>query len=115
MSKVRLADGSTLAHGQIVRNVARDGAPKRLTDPTPGVGMKRQTTGDLHPYLHGQSVDDTASDKLCMGQQVPVHSGMGSKTMSTRGTDGDGFGILGDAGPASWRSPAHGLDRVGKK
>lgn len=98
MSKVtNLSDGYTLTpHGQLIRdaNIARDGAPKRLTAPAPGPGMHRVTTGGLHPYLHGQSVDDSTCDKLCMGKQVPVHSGMGSKTMSTRGTDGDGFGHL---------------------
>ncbi len=59
-------------------NLARAGSPKKLTDPAIAHGQKRQTKGELHPYLHGQSVDDepntTKSYEDC--KPVPVHSGM---------------------------------------
>jgi hypothetical protein len=60
--------------------------------------MHRATTGTVHPYLHGQAVDDETCDKLHVGKQVPIHSGMTSKTLEHRGKDGDGFEHLQKAG-----------------
>jgi hypothetical protein len=55
----------------------RNGAPKRTADVATVPGQKRQTTGDLHPYLHGQTQDDSAPDKAGhSGTNVPIHSGM---------------------------------------
>lgn len=76
------------AHG----DMARAGAAKRLTDPAPAFGQKRQTKGSLHPYAHGQAVDDEVSDKLHAGKQVPAHPGMASHT--SRGAEANGFDTL---------------------
>src|SRR4051812_49018515 len=44
-------------------NLARDGGAKNIADAPIKPGMTRQTHGDLHPYLHGQSVDDEPMQK----------------------------------------------------
>jgi cytochrome c5 len=75
--------------------MARDGAPKKLTVAAPVVGHKRQTSGDLHPYLHGQTVDDSVPQKSHT-KPVPVHPGMASHT--DRGENiGNGPAVLHDA------------------
>jgi hypothetical protein len=44
-------------------NLARDGAQKNIKAAPITPGMKRQTTGELHPYLHGQCVEDEPLQK----------------------------------------------------
>jgi hypothetical protein len=62
---------------------ARNGAAKRLTNPAITHGMSRQTTGDVHPYLHGQSVDDEVNDKNFVGKgNVETYPGMFSHPKS---------------------------------
>jgi hypothetical protein len=51
----------------------RTGAPKRIVEAQPVVGHKRQTTGDLHPYLHGQLQDDIVPEKS-FAKKTPIHS-----------------------------------------
>jgi hypothetical protein len=85
MAKIKLSDGSTMNHGAIFRdaNLARNGSPKRLTDPALVPGAKRQTKGSLHPYLHGTRLCDEPNnpDKLT-SSPVPVHPGMTSKQVA---------------------------------
>jgi hypothetical protein len=82
MSKTKVAGGVITngiyrPYGQAHKNFARNGAPKRLTVPALATGMHRATQGELHPYLHGQAVDDETADKLCHGKgNVPAHPGM---------------------------------------
>ena len=85
-------------NGAFLPHIARDGAPKKLTTPAPAYGLKRTTQGALHPFLHGQSVNDETLEKNWSGKQVPVHPGMGSKSPAHRGKDADGFAILEEAG-----------------
>jgi hypothetical protein len=54
------------------RNLARDGAEKKLTVPAIVAGQKRQTTGELHGHLHGQAVDDAVPVKT-FSKPVPLH------------------------------------------
>ncbi len=85
-------------NGMMISNSARNGAPKKLTMPPPAHGMKRATSGDLHPYLHGQALKDEPNTPLVRQKQVPVHPGMGSATPKHRGTEGDGSATLEAAG-----------------
>jgi hypothetical protein len=112
-----LPDGSVIAHGQIVRNVSRDGAPKRLTDPAITHGM-RDVSATGHPlaFVGGKRpLDDEPNGKLCIdGKSAPIHNGMNTKTPEHRGSDygpDHGSSILATAGPGSWRDPAHGSQR----
>ena len=59
----------------------RTGAPKRIVEAQPVVGHKRQTTGNLHPYLHGQLQDDIVPEKS-FAKQTPIkaHPGMNEQT-----------------------------------
>jgi len=87
-------------------NLARDGAAKRLTVPKISPGMVRQTVGDLHPFAHGQALDDTPLQKSWEGRgNVPTHPNMTTEPKSNagdrlRGThDRDaGNNILAEAG-----------------
>jgi hypothetical protein len=56
--------------------IARTGIDKVLPEAPIAHGMKRVTTGDLHPYLHGQAINDEVDDKLHMtGKNVPLAYG----------------------------------------
>lgn len=76
---IRLANGARLTNGQIIiggdmkqnqiqrplnsnmhrDQIGRDGCvEKKIADAPIKPGMTRQTSGDLHPYLHGQAVQD---------------------------------------------------------
>jgi hypothetical protein len=93
--------GGFLTHGALIRdpklapslygaahgNMARAGAPKRLTSPAPAYGQKRQTAGPLHPFLHGQAVNDETAGKLCHGKSSAIHNGIGSESPEHRGAD----------------------------
>jgi hypothetical protein len=57
-------------------DLARSGAAKRLTDAQPGVGQKRQTSGEMHPYQHGQTVQDESDKTPSHEKTIPVHPGM---------------------------------------
>lgn len=92
--------GGVLRNGVLIKdahqNMARAGAPKKLTTPAITPGMRRTTTGALHPYLHSRPIDDETADKFSHGKQVAVHPAMRSRT--SRGVDGDGFEHLQKAG-----------------
>lgn len=92
-------------------NIARDGAPKNiLTDNVPvKPGMVRQTSGDLHPYLHGQALDDSAPDKHFIGKEVtPL---MRSRPERGQHTPGEAQALLSEAsrlGKPAITDPANG-------
>lgn len=55
-------------------NIARSGAPKRTVDAPISPGMKRQTSGELHPYLHGVTVEDEPNVPLKSHERaIPLH------------------------------------------
>jgi hypothetical protein len=58
-------------------NIARDGSSKNIVDAPVKAGMVRQTKGDLHPWLHGVSVDDTPDTGIIKSHEKPIgfHSG----------------------------------------
>lgn len=95
----RAAMARTMNRTPSPEGMARDGAPKRLTDPAIAPGMKRATSGGLHPYLHGQAVNDKALEKSWSGKgNVPVHPGMTSKQKaSVHPIANDGNAILQEA------------------
>jgi hypothetical protein len=67
-----------LNSSQPTEGLARTGAPKLTQDTfAPVPGQKRATEGELHPYLHGQAVDDAVPVKSYAGpdKQVPIHPG----------------------------------------
>lgn len=53
-------------------NIARDGSAKRIVDAPIKPGMTRQTKGDLHPYLHGQAVDDEPNSAIIKSHEKPI-------------------------------------------
>jgi hypothetical protein len=61
--------------------MARERAPKNVHVPEIVAGQKRQTSGDLHPHLHGQAVDDAVPVKSYAASKgnVPTHPGMVTK------------------------------------
>jgi hypothetical protein len=61
------------------KNLARDGASKKLTDPAIVQGQKRQTTGDLAPYHHGVALDDTPNTVKNHEKPVGFHMGVSDK------------------------------------
>ncbi|WP_298107428.1 hypothetical protein [Bradyrhizobium sp.] len=75
---IRFANGNRIQNGQL--NLARDsGKPKKVGAVPISRGMKRQTTGAIHPYLHGQSIDDETAGKLSQTALSPnIHDGMGT-------------------------------------
>jgi hypothetical protein len=75
-------------------NIARSGAAKKLTDPAIKEGMTRQTSGEPHPSLHSQPIDDEVPQKSYVGKEVPLNPGTHpSLTKSTqRGNRIDGEG-----------------------
>jgi hypothetical protein len=78
--------GSPSAPGyrQVGSDMARRADGKVLPTPQIAHGMKRVTSGALHPYLHGQPLNDESEPKLS-GRNVPTHPHMQSRTQ--RGTD----------------------------
>jgi hypothetical protein len=54
--------------------IGRDGAPK--VTPTPEIvkGQVRQTTGELHPYIHGVEVQDEPNTVKDFTKAIPLHS-----------------------------------------
>jgi hypothetical protein len=76
-------------------NIARDGSAKCLTDPAITPGMRRQTSGELHPYLHGQTLDDSAPDK----RVAPIAPHPGTPSRADRGNlvEGAGTEVLNSA------------------
>lgn len=79
---IRVA-GGTVAHGQFFQkpNIARDGGRAKNTDTVPtAFGQKRQTrAGGLHPWAHGQVLDDEPMAKsFHAGKSVAIHDGMGT-------------------------------------
>jgi hypothetical protein len=64
----------------------RNGAPKALTNPAIAHGMPRQTKGELHPYLHGQAINDEVDDKVHVGNgNSPTAFGMVTQPKSNAG------------------------------
>jgi hypothetical protein len=112
---ITLANGNRLSQGQLFlrkddnmqiqrklnsstpEGIARDGAAKKLTTPQPVVGQKRATTDDLHPYLHGQAVDDSVPEKSYSGKQVPLHPATPSRKERGEHVEGIGSEVLSDA------------------
>jgi hypothetical protein len=103
---IKLPNGGKMQFGQLIGGtpmlqprklntayadqIGRDGrVPKRIVDAPIKPGMTRQTSGDLHPYLHGHALDDSAPSKQWQDKgSEPITHGMGgSKTQSERGTD----------------------------
>lgn len=67
-------------------NLARDGAPKKLTDPAPVKGHRRVTKGEPAAYHYGVSVDDTPNVPLKRHEKpIPAHDHMANAS-SLRGT-----------------------------
>jgi len=65
-------------------NIARSGAPKRTVDAPIKPGMTRQTSGDLHPYLHGQAVQDEPNVPLKTYEtKIPLHPATTPKQRAT--------------------------------
>jgi len=76
--------------------------PKHVSTDIPvKPGMVRQTKGDLHPYLHGQALDDEQNSKVPdkSGAAIPEHPGMSHPTMSreNRAKTGDAGAVLRNA------------------
>jgi len=101
------ANGGTMRHGQLIgghNNLARAGAPKKLTVPKLATGMMRVTTGDISPYHHSVAVmDEPMTTKISQGRQVGVHRGMQSREQ--RGANGDGFCLVSNFRAASALPP----------
>ena len=83
MSRIKLPNG-VLANGQL--NIARDGGRAKNVGAVPiSHGMKRQTTGALHPHAHGQTIDDEPMVKsFHTGRSVAVHDGMATHEGTAR-------------------------------
>src|SRR5579872_5219793 len=72
---IKFANGNRIVNGQL--NLARDGGkPKKVGAVAITHGMKRVTTGALHPYAHGQAIDDEPMEKsFNTGRSDPLHDG----------------------------------------
>ena len=57
-------------------NIARDGGKKNIVDAPIKPGMVRQTKGDLHPWLHGQAVDDEPNIPLSREKPIGFSHGV---------------------------------------
>ena len=58
----------------------RSGAAK--VTPTPPTVGKRQTKGDMHPFLHGRPLDDLRNAPIKSHEKViPYHDGMSDKQL----------------------------------
>jgi hypothetical protein len=128
--KVKLPSGARLMYGQLIQNQRTphfaapgfgryDGKPKNLKAPETVIGQKRQTAGALHPYLHGQAVNDETADKLCHNEakSFPIHNGMGSETPDHRGADygpDHGSKVLRDGGKLDWDHKHGDVDKAAR-
>lgn len=66
-------------------NLARDGAPKKITTPEIAHGMTRQTKPS-HEFLHGSPIDDEPVQNSWGGKgNVPTHPGMVTQPKSNAG------------------------------
>jgi hypothetical protein len=115
MASIKLKNGATMGNGMIAvpgfrANTMekdsllhpRNGAPKRQAAPAIAHGMKRATKGELHPYLHGQAINDEVDDKLHMtGKNVPLTYGT-KATLAQFADNADlGAKVLKEAGELS--------------
>jgi hypothetical protein len=75
----------------------RNGAPKRLTDTATTPGMTRQTSSDLHPFAHGQAVNDEPLQKTYEGKEVPIHTAMTSRADRGQHIPGEANRVLSEA------------------
>lgn len=65
-------------------NIARSGAEKRIVDAPNHPNAKRQTSGELHPWLHSQPLSDESEPPLkSYERKIPVHPGMTDKQRAT--------------------------------
>jgi len=94
---IKLPSGRKMQHGQITGgdpmvspyqrslNSAspfhpRNGAAKRTVEAQPVPGQRRQTSGELAAYHHGQALNDEPNVPLkTYEQKIPVHPGMTDK------------------------------------
>lgn len=66
-------------------NLARNGAPKKITTPEIAHGMTRQSKPS-HEFLHGAPIDDEPVEKNWAGKgNVPTHPGMVTQQKSNAG------------------------------
>jgi hypothetical protein len=72
---IKLPNGQ-IQNGQYSKLMARDNRMKTFREPALAHGMKRVTTGDVHPWLHGQAADDRTREKDFKASNVPTHPGM---------------------------------------
>jgi hypothetical protein len=79
--------------------IAHTGAPKNIPDAPTMPGQKRRTSGELHPYLHGQPLNDEAETPMKHSQIVapPAH-GTTAKQRAEHASGPSGNQILTDAG-----------------
>jgi hypothetical protein len=109
MPKIKLADGSIIQHGQM----SRPPAPKRTQVKfAPAPGMHRVSTGDMHPYLHGQTRDDSVPEKTYTRGAPPLHPFMKNpdpldvKSIGRASlVEGSGHAVLEDANNFGKRQP----------
>jgi len=76
-NEYRFKDG-VMSNGHFLpdKNLARDGAAKKLTNPRPVVGH-RSRIKPSHEFLHGQAVDDNCPTKKFQDRgNVETHPGM---------------------------------------
>jgi len=88
------------------KNIAREGAPKKTVKEIPTThGMRRQTVGELHPYLHGQCVEDEPLQKT-YEKPVEIHRAtMVDQYLTLHPVDNDPSAILrGDVAPTGIKS-----------
>src|SRR5579872_6280979 len=112
---IRFANGNRISNGQMT--IGRDPRKPKHTGPVPiSHGMKRQTTGALHPYAHGQALDDEPMAKsFDTGRSVPIHDGQAThmRTAHERGwapQPGDASKHLRAAGRLSARDAQQSKD-----
>ncbi|MGY2983822.1 hypothetical protein [Bradyrhizobium sp. USDA 4508] len=89
MSKLKVP-GGYISNGQLYHAAhARKGAPKNIATPEIAHGQKRQTKGALHPWAHGQAVDDTVLEKkFRTGAPIPPHPDQMASRARARGDRG---------------------------
>jgi hypothetical protein len=101
-SKSYRVAGGIIRNGALIRdahqNMARAGAPKKLTPPTVHPGFSTAPKGATPLAFVGgkRPLDDESCDKLHIGKQVSVAFGQRSRT--DRGATADGFEHLQRAG-----------------
>lgn len=74
LNSSRPAPGRAALGGLGTEGIARTGAPKNLTAPAPVIGQKRATSGEPHPYHHGQTVQGGANvPPKSHESSIPLH------------------------------------------